>query len=46
MWLRGRGVWKMQLLIRGDNALAKGFYERLGYRDTGTACFQKVIAAR
>jgi ribosomal protein S18 acetylase RimI-like enzyme len=43
-WLRARGVWKMQLLIRGDNPAAKGFYKRLGYKDTGTVCFQKVIA--
>ena len=26
-------------------AQAKGFYEQLGYRDTETTCFQKVIAA-
>ena len=43
-WLRARGVWKMQLLVRSDNAQAKGFYEQLGYRDTETTCFQKVIA--
>ncbi len=43
-WLRLRGIWKMQLLVRGDNTQAKGFYEQLGYRDTGTVCFQKVIA--
>ncbi|MGE0223893.1 MAG: GNAT family acetyltransferase [Acetobacteraceae bacterium] len=42
-WLVARGVWKMQLLVRADNAQAKGFYERLGYRDTGSICFQKVI---
>jgi ribosomal protein S18 acetylase RimI-like enzyme len=43
-WLLRRGVWKMQLLVRADNAQAKGFYERLGHRDTGAVCFQKVIA--
>jgi len=43
-WLRARGVWKMQLLVRAENADAKGFYERLGYGDTKTICFQKVIA--
>ncbi len=42
-WLLARGVWKLQLLVRADNAKAKGFYERLGYRDTETTCFQKVI---
>lgn len=42
-WLVARGIWKLQLLVRGDNAKARGFYERLGYRDTGVACFQKEI---
>ena len=44
-WLRGRGVWKVQLLVREDNARARGFYERLGYRDTRAVCFQKVLEA-
>lgn len=43
-WLRARGIWKLQLLVRGDNEAAHGFYQRLGYRDTGSVCFQKVIA--
>ena len=43
-WLKARGIWKLPLLIRDDNAAAQGFYERLGYRDTKTVCFQKVIA--
>lgn len=43
-WLAARGIWKMQLLVRADNAQACGFYEALGYKDTGTTCFQKVIA--
>jgi len=43
-WLKARGVWKMQLLIRADNAAAKGFYERLGYGNTEAVCFQKVIS--
>lgn len=42
-WLLARGIWKIQLLVRADNARAHGFYERLGYRDTETTCFQKVI---
>ncbi|WP_298951885.1 GNAT family acetyltransferase [uncultured Methylobacterium sp.] len=42
-WLRARGVWKLQLLVREDNTAVKGFYEHLGYRDTRTTCFQKVI---
>jgi ribosomal protein S18 acetylase RimI-like enzyme len=30
-WLRQRGVPKVQLMVRGDNAGAAGFYEALGY---------------
>jgi ribosomal protein S18 acetylase RimI-like enzyme len=43
-WLVERGVWKMQLLVRGDNDKVKRFYEHLGYTDTQSSCFQKVIA--
>jgi ribosomal protein S18 acetylase RimI-like enzyme len=32
-WLRERGVAKLQLMVRHDNAEALGFYERLGYED-------------
>jgi ribosomal protein S18 acetylase RimI-like enzyme len=42
-WLVKRGVWKVQLLVRADNAKAKGFYEQLGYRDTQSICFQKIL---
>lgn len=44
-WLQARGIWKLQLLVRADNAGAKGFYKRLGYHDTGAICFQKVIGS-
>ncbi|MGE0211388.1 MAG: GNAT family acetyltransferase [Parvibaculaceae bacterium] len=30
-WLRARGVWKLNLLIREDNETVRAFYERLGY---------------
>ena len=42
-WLVRRGVWKVQLLVRADNANASNFYERLGYRDTQSICFQKIL---
>ena len=42
-WLRGRGVWKLQLLVREDNEAVRKFYEALGYVDTRTTCFQKKI---
>jgi ribosomal protein S18 acetylase RimI-like enzyme len=30
-WLRAQGCPKIQLMVRGDNAAAKGFYTALGY---------------
>ena len=42
-WLRRRGVWKLQQLVRSDNAPVKDFYLHLGYKDTGVTCFQKVL---
>jgi ribosomal protein S18 acetylase RimI-like enzyme len=30
-WLKARGVWKLNLLVRGDNLGARGFYEAIGY---------------
>ncbi len=32
-WVRDRGVPKLQLMVRADNAPAAAFYERLGYAD-------------
>lgn len=43
-WLRQRGIWKLNLLVRSDNAKVKQFYEHLGYADTSATCFQKIIA--
>ena len=42
-WLAARGVWKVQLLVREDNAPVRQFYEHLGYRDTRSVCLQKII---
>ncbi len=30
-WLRSRGVWKLNLMMRAENEKVRGFYERLGY---------------
>jgi ribosomal protein S18 acetylase RimI-like enzyme len=30
-WLGDRGCPKIQLMVRGDNAVARGFYEAMGY---------------
>ncbi len=43
-WLKKRGIWKVQVLVRDDNAPVRDFYERLGYRDTKASCLQKVLA--
>ncbi|HWL45862.1 MAG TPA: GNAT family acetyltransferase [Ilumatobacter sp.] len=32
-WLQARGVPKLNLMVRHDNAAAVAFYERLGYAD-------------
>ena len=30
-WVRERGIPKIQVMVRGDNAATRGFYEALGY---------------
>ena len=30
-WLQQRGVWKINLMVRAENAGVRGFYESLGY---------------
>ncbi|PLX37119.1 MAG: GNAT family acetyltransferase [Hyphomicrobiales bacterium] len=30
-WLKERGIWKLNLLVRNENSAAIGFYEALGY---------------
>jgi ribosomal protein S18 acetylase RimI-like enzyme len=42
-WLVRRGIWKLNLLVRDDNAPAREFYEHLGYRDTRSTCLQKSL---
>jgi ribosomal protein S18 acetylase RimI-like enzyme len=42
-WLKQRGVWKVQLLVRADNTQATKFYDQLGYRDTRSVCLQKIL---
>jgi len=42
-WCLARGVWKMNLLVRDDNAAALGFYDRLGYTRGATTQLGKVI---
>ncbi len=42
-WLAKRGVWKVQLMVRGDNSAVQAFYSHLGYKLVDTVTFQKVI---
>ena len=43
VWLRNRGVWKLNVMIRDDNVSALGFYDRLGYARSSVICLQKVL---
>jgi len=40
-WLRERGVWKVNLMVRSDNEKAGRFYERLGYAVNPVTSFGK-----
>jgi ribosomal protein S18 acetylase RimI-like enzyme len=42
-WLRQRGVWKVQLLVRADNSAVRNFYRHLGHRETKSVCLQKLL---
>ena len=40
-WLRERGVWKINLMVRSENETAGRFYERLGYEINPVTSFGK-----
>ena len=42
-WLWARGVPKLNLMVRHDNAAAAAFYERLGYADGAVTVFGKSL---
>jgi ribosomal protein S18 acetylase RimI-like enzyme len=42
-WLRARGVWKVNLMVRSENADVKAFYEKLGYAVNPVLSFGKRI---
>lgn len=42
-WLRERGVWKINLMVRSENEKAGRFYERLGYTVNPVLSFGKRI---
>jgi ribosomal protein S18 acetylase RimI-like enzyme len=42
-WLSDRGVWKVNLLVRDDNAAVCAFYEKLGYASNPVRSLSKSI---
>jgi ribosomal protein S18 acetylase RimI-like enzyme len=45
-WLRARGIPKLQLLVRKDNAKVHAFYQSIGYYDQETVTFAKWLDGR
>ncbi len=42
-WLAQRGVWKINLLVRAENEMVRGFYEKLGYEIDPVLCMGRRI---
>lgn len=40
-WLKARGVWKVQLMVRADNTTVHDFYKALSYETSDVVMFQK-----
>jgi ribosomal protein S18 acetylase RimI-like enzyme len=45
-WLRARGIEKLQLMVRGDNAKVHAFYRSIGYSDQDRVVFAKWLDGR
>ena len=45
-WLRARGIMKLQLMVRGDNAKVHAFYQSIGYYDQQRVTFAKWLDGR
>jgi hypothetical protein len=45
-WLRARGVEKLQLMVRKDNAKAHAFYDKLGFFEQERVVFAKWLDGR
>jgi ribosomal protein S18 acetylase RimI-like enzyme len=45
-WLRARGVWKLNLLVRRENDGVVRFYEKLGYGDQNCVALGKRLDGR
>lgn len=44
-WLAQHGVWKVNLLVRAENAAVKDFYGALGYEVNPVLCMARKITA-
>lgn len=45
-WLRTRGILKLQLMVRKDNAKVQAFYQSIGYYNQETVTFAKWLDGR
>jgi ribosomal protein S18 acetylase RimI-like enzyme len=45
-WLRARGIEKLQLMVRGDNAKVHAFYQSIGYFEQERVVFAKWLDGR
>ncbi len=45
-WLRGRGIEKLQLMVRGDNTQVKAFYESIGFGEQDRVIYAKWLDGR
>ncbi len=42
-WLKARGVWKLNLLVRAENEKVRAFYETLGYEVEPRLCMARKL---
>jgi len=42
-WLKARGIWKLNLLVRAENDRVRGFYESLGYEVEPRLCMARKL---
>jgi ribosomal protein S18 acetylase RimI-like enzyme len=45
-WLRARGIAKLQLMVRPDNAKVQAFYESIGYDEQARIVYAKWLDGR
>ena len=43
-WLRSKGVWKINVLVRDDNLDAFGFYTALGFEQNAVVSLGRTIS--